>query len=124
VTACQRGTQAWPILLLVACRRETITYDLLGKLIGVSPKRLGNVLEPIQSYCILQGLAPLTSLVVDETTGLPGEGFIAADDVPSAQADVYEQDWFMHAPPSAELLLHASDGMIARQARGEGLPRR
>jgi hypothetical protein len=117
MTASERAAQIWPLLVLCAARRETLTYDLLGKLIGVPAQGLGNLLEPIQSYCVLEGLDPLTSLVVNRTTGVPGEGFVGADDVPRAQADVYARDWLQVNPPSAEAFLDASEGMIVRQAR-------
>lgn len=117
MTSCQRAVQVWPILVLCACRRETLTYDLLGKLIGVPTEGLGKVLEPIQSYCILECLEPLTALVVNKATGLPGDGFIGAANVPCARAEVYARDWLLIAPPSAESLLHAGDGMVVRQAR-------
>jgi len=117
MTASERAAQIWPILVLCASRRETLTYDLLGRLVGVPAPGLGQLLEPIQSYCLLEGLAPLTAIVVNQTTGLPGDGFIGASDVPRAQADVYARDWLRDAPPDAEALLLASDGMVARRSR-------
>ena len=74
----QRAAQIWPILTLCASQRQTLSYDLLGRPIGVSRPGLGQLLEPIQSFCILQRLPALTVLVVSENSGLPGEGFIAA----------------------------------------------
>ena len=119
MTASERAAQIWPILVLCAARRETLTYDLLGRLIGVPAQGLGQLLEPIQSYCLLEALAPLTALVVNQTTGLPGDGFIGASDVPRAQADVYSRDWLSDNPPDAEALRLASEGMVARRAREE-----
>src|SRR5262249_5096427 len=52
LTRSERATQIWPILTLCASRRQTLTYDLLGRLIGVPRQGLGQLLEPIQSYCI------------------------------------------------------------------------
>jgi hypothetical protein len=46
--------------------------------------------------------APLTSIVVNKNTGIPGEGFIAAQDVPRAQGDVFGKNWLEEAAPSAE----------------------
>ena len=49
-----------------------MTYGMLAKLIGVPAAALGKLLEPIQSYCIVERLPPLTILVVRQETGLPG----------------------------------------------------
>lgn len=117
--ASERAAQIWPILVLCASRRETLTYDLLGRLIGVPAHGLAQLLEPIQSYCLLEGLAPLTAIVVNQTTGLPGDGFIAASNLPRAQADVYAQEWLRAGPPKAEAFQDATEGMLARRARAK-----
>jgi hypothetical protein len=119
MTATERAVQIWPILTLCASRRETLTYELLGRLIGVPAHGLAQLLEPIQSYCILEGLPPLAALVVNQTTGVPGDGFIAASNVPRAQADIYARDWLRDGPPDAETLHDASEGMLARRARAK-----
>ena len=87
-TAC-----IWPALVLAAKNRQILSYDLLGRLIGVPAADLGRLLEPIQSYCILKDLPPLTSIVVSARTGVPGEGFIAADNLAQAQAETFLFDW-------------------------------
>jgi hypothetical protein len=94
-TAC-----IWPLLVLAAHNRQVLTYDLLGRLLGVPASDLGRLLEPIQSHCILQGLPPITSIVVRARTGLPGEGFIAADNLPRAQAETFLYDWLACPVPS------------------------
>ena len=108
-------------------RRQTLSYELLGRLIGVPRQGLGQLLEPIQSFCILKGLPPLTSIVVGENTGLPGEGFIAAADVPRAQAEVFARDWLSASAPGAPDLDAATDQLpsngrslddLLRQLRG------
>jgi hypothetical protein len=98
MTRGQRAAQIWPLLALCAKQRQILSYDQLSKLIGVFRPGLGQLLEPIQSYCLLQQLPALTSLVVSEVTGLPGEGFIAASDVPQAQARVFEHEWASTVP--------------------------
>ena len=70
---------------------------------------LGQLLEPIQSYCIIEQLEPVTSLVVSDKTGLPGQGFIAAQDVPAAQARVFDIDWLAMTPPDPDVLEAAAD---------------
>jgi hypothetical protein len=97
----------WPLLALAARNRQVLTYDLLGRLIGIPRFGLGKHLEPIQSYCLLRRLPPLTALVVNEKTGLPGDGFIAAQDVPAAQQKCFQYDWLKETKPRPGDLLEA-----------------
>jgi hypothetical protein len=108
MTRSERAAQIWPVLTLCASRRQTLTYDLLGRLIGVPRQGLGQLLEPIQSYCILHNLEPLSSLVVSDNTGLPGEGFIGASDVLAAQANVFNYDWLGIQAPVPDMLEEAA----------------
>src|SRR5260221_14641772 len=102
MTRGQRAAQIWSLLALCAGQRQTLTYDQLSKLIGVFRPGLGQLLEPIQSYCLLKGLPPLTSLVVSEADGMPGAGFIAASDLPPAHARVYAHKWTATGSPQPE----------------------
>ena len=104
MTAYERAAQIWSLLGLAARDRQTLTYDIVGRLIGVPQYALGNMLEPIQSYCLIHHLPPLTSLVVSKETGLPSLGFVAAQDVPRAQVTVFEFTWLEHTAPSPEVL--------------------
>lgn len=99
MTRSERAAQIWPLLVLCATKRQTLTYDQAGRLIGVPRQGLGQLLEPIQSFCILNRLPPLTSLVVSDVDGTPGSGFIGAEHVPSAQARVFLHDWLTFAAP-------------------------
>jgi hypothetical protein len=67
---------------------------------------LGQLLEPVQSYCIVHHLPPLTILVVQQDTGMPGSGFsgASASDFARAKADVYNKDWLAHGNPQPEAL--------------------
>jgi hypothetical protein len=103
----ERAAQIWSLLCLAATNRQVLTYELVGQLIGVPHFGLSGLLEPIQSYCILNNLPPLTALVVNNS-GMPGAGFIAAADVPAAQQQVFQHDWLEeHTPTPAELLAAA-----------------
>ena len=97
----QRATQLWSILAFAAHNRQVLTYGVVAKLTGLPPT-LGQFLEPIQSYCLLQGLEPLTVIVVNRETGLPGGGFVAAENISKAQQDVFSYDWLEHGCPSPE----------------------
>ena len=109
--AHERAAQIWSILALAAKNRQVLTHDMVGRLIGVPVVGLGQLLEPIQSYCLLNDLPPLTILVVSAESGMPGSGFIAASDIPRMQQRVFAQDWLQRGAPSAETL------QVAVQAR-------
>jgi hypothetical protein len=100
MNAFQRACQIWSVLARAAHNRQVLTYEIVGKLIGMPPYALGRMLEPIQSYCLLHHLEPLTILVVGENTGLPGSGFTAAQDIPPRQQAVFAYNWLEHGCPS------------------------
>ena len=106
MTKFERAGQLWPLLAFAAHNRQIMTYGLIGQLIGVPAIAVGQTLGPIQSYCKQQKLPGLTSLVVHEHDGLPGEGFTAAElkQVFTEQAKVFGFDWLKTAPPSADRL--------------------
>lgn len=102
MTQEERAVPIWPLLTFAASLRMTLTYKRLGQLIGAGPNYLGGWLEPIQSYCLVRDLPPLTVLVVSSSDGMPGSGFVAAEpaSVPQAQTSVFRHPW--SAPPKAE----------------------
>ncbi len=104
----QRAFQIWPLLALCAHLRRTLSYQELGSLIGVPPAGLGQLLEPIQSYCLKKRYPALSSLVVGGETGIPGAGFIAAKDTPGEHSRVFNFDWMSKAPPTPEKLEKAT----------------
>ncbi len=116
MTRTERAWQVWPLLAFAAKNRQVLTYDLVSKLTGMSAVGLGAVLEPIQSYCLLNKLPPLSAVVVSKSTGLPGVGFIAASDVPKALIQIFERDWLSIPCPTPEMLgdavqRHPSNGI-------------
>jgi hypothetical protein len=98
----ERAAQLWSFLALAARNRQVLSYNLVAKLAGVARVRLGQCLEPVQSYCLLKDLRPLTILVVSEKSGIPGVGFIAAHDIPRTQQEVFSFDWVAHGCPMPE----------------------
>jgi hypothetical protein len=112
----ERAVQIWSVLSLAASNRQILTYDMVSKLIGVPRHGLGQLLEPIQSYCLLERLPPLTILVVN-SKGVPGAGFIAAQDIPREQLRVFSHVWLEQAVPSPEQLAEAT-----RRLPSNGIP--
>lgn len=102
MTVSERAMQLWSLLAHAATNRQVLTYDLVSQLVGVPRQGLGKLLEPIQSYCLVKNLPPLTVLVVQKESGLPGPGFIAAEQIPGTQMRVFEFDWKSHGCPAAE----------------------
>ena len=109
MTRSERACQIWAVLAYAASKRQSLTYGQLGKLIGVPAAGLGGLLEPIQSYCLSQKLPPLTVLVVQQETGLPGPGFTAASAqaFDQAQSQVFAYGWLEHGNPQPEKLEQA-----------------
>jgi hypothetical protein len=103
----ERAWQVWPLLVFAARNRQTLTYEIVGQLTGMAKPGLGRVLEPIQSYCLLKGFPALSALVVNKETGLPGIGFIAAEDVPRELIRIFEWPWLSHACPGPDALAEA-----------------
>jgi hypothetical protein len=104
MTRSERACQIWGILAWLARNRQSINYGQLSKLIRVPAAGLGQLLEPIQSFCIIEKLPPLTILVVQKETGLPGSGFTGAkaSEFAKAQTEVFEHDWLDYGNPQAE----------------------
>lgn len=100
----ERAQQLWSILVLAARNRQVLTYEIVAQACGVPPPSIGDFLRPIQQYCSETNLPPLTSIIVNKNTGLPGDGFIAAENVPLAQIETFSADWLSLPAPSAEQL--------------------
>ncbi len=107
MTREQRAQQLWSLLVLAARHRQILSYEMVGQACGVPPPSLGDFLRPIQQYCTENQLPPLTSIMVGKNTGLPGDGFIAAEDVPRAQVLTFSRNWLEERAPSAEQLADA-----------------
>jgi hypothetical protein len=104
MTRAERAAQLWPLLAWAATNRQTLTYDIVARLIGLVRPSLGGFLEPIQSYCLINNLPPLTVLVVSGTDGRPGPGNIQSDNPLAAFIAVFSHNWLDTRAPSAEAL--------------------
>jgi hypothetical protein len=92
---------------MAARNRQLLTYEIVGQACGVPPPSIGDFLRPIQQYCAEQKWPALTSIIVNKNSGVPGDGFIAAQDVPRAHMEVFEKNWLAELAPTEERLAAA-----------------
>jgi hypothetical protein len=104
-----RALQIWQILVCAAENRQTLTYKILAGRMGYKGAGvLANTLGHVLYYCKLNGLPPLTAIVVNEKTGLPGDGIgIPVERILSDHEKVFSFNWFDLLPPSPDDLKEA-----------------
>jgi hypothetical protein len=100
VTNIERALQLWPMLVAAAHDRRLLTYGLVAEQIGMPPVALGTPLGILMRYCAANDLPPLTVVVVNKESGLPGEGLTTLTDLPSQREHVFEHGWYRRLPPS------------------------
>jgi hypothetical protein len=90
----------------VAFRRSVSYGELAWQIKRGGPNPLAKPLELLTRWCKTNGLPALTSLVVQEATGLPAPGFTAVSrsEIPDEQKRVWDYDWFAILPPTVEEL--------------------
>jgi hypothetical protein len=105
--AAVTAVRLYQILIGYAARHQTISYLDLARLIGwKSGRPLGKPLGYLMFWCQKNKLPPITAIVVDRNSGIPGTGFTAATagKVPRAQQEVFKKDWYaLYAPTAKEL---------------------
>jgi hypothetical protein len=105
MTTHERALQIYQVLISLAHNRQTITYSMLGELIGMPPQALGPHLEHVLRYCQQQNLPQITVLVVRKTAGNPSSGFPSTQvDIDQERERVYTHTWFRQKPLTVELL--------------------
>jgi hypothetical protein len=98
-------------LIGCAADRQTVTYDALARRIKRGgPNLLAKPLGMITRWCQRNELPALASLVVEQSSGLPGPGFtaVARGEIPQEQERVWEFDWSAVFPPTLEELSEKS----------------
>lgn len=60
-------------------------------------------------YCKKKGLPPLNAIVVNEESGIPGDGVVETEGFKRDQKDVWNIDWFLYRPPSVKALKNIYD---------------
>lgn len=98
-TRPERALQVWVILVACAYNRQTLTYSDLAERISYQDVRsISQVLDYIFHYCNQHELPPLTGIVVNKNTGLPGDGM--GDYSFTDQERVFAFNWYNIVPPS------------------------
>lgn len=100
-----RALQVYLILIGAARNRQVLTYGLLAELMGFKGAGVfAHILGHIMYWCREEGLPSLTSLVVKEDTGLPGDGLTAPADANIEREKIFQFCWYSILPPTAEEL--------------------
>jgi putative restriction endonuclease len=110
-----RALQIWQILIGAAKSRQILTYGILADMLGY--KGAGVFAQPlghIMYYCQQNKLPPLTIIVVNQDTGIPGTGLTGAD-LSADRESVFRFDWYGLIPPSPEDLRIAYQNGEAQQ---------
>lgn len=99
----ERACRLWPILTRLAKDRKTTTYGEAARAIDIHHRPMRYVLEPIQDFCIKEGLPRLTCLVVSKNTGLQGNGYLGIPGHDKDLEEVFSFDWDSVGNPFSEL---------------------
>jgi alkylated DNA nucleotide flippase Atl1 len=95
----QRAMQVWMILAAAAHERRTLTYGQVAGLLGYEGAGvLAQTLGLIMNYCHRNNLPPLTILVVNQDTGLPGEGLTTIENLNQDREAVFRHNWYALPP--------------------------
>ena len=101
-TRYQRSLQIWTLLVCAARERKSITYGGVTRALEMGGAGVMSFfLEPVMRYCDRNGYPPLTVLVVNQETGLPGGGLTTLEEANADRERVYRFDWFAIRPPES-----------------------
>jgi len=101
MTKYQGSTQIWTLLTSAALERKTYTYGGIAGTLGFKGGgvMVAQFLGPIMWLCEYKKYPPLTVLVVNKKTGLPGDGLSTINEVNSDREKVFNFDWLGIEPP-------------------------
>jgi hypothetical protein len=103
MTRYQRSLQIWTLLVSASLERRTYRYGDIAETLGMKGSGvLAQFLGPIMWFCEANKLPPLTVLVVNQDTGLPGDGLTTIENVNQDRESVFRFDWFAIEPPETE----------------------
>lgn len=84
-------------LIVAAMRRSIVTYKELGKALGLEGIQLRNemrhILDELSADCDARGEKSLAALVVNQTTGAPGQGWKDGDRPWHAEVQAVFRHW-------------------------------
>ena len=107
----QWAWRLWPLLIFAAKAQTILSYDDVQALTGLARAAVGPIgLGPIAAYCMINKLPILTCLVVEQDSGLPGEGLlkhIPKEDIPAEQHKCFVFNWGDKKKPTVEQLRSA-----------------
>jgi hypothetical protein len=112
----ERAAQLWPLLVLAARYQQILSYTEVRHLTGLAAVKVGPCLGYVLGYCRDNKLPSLSSIVVNEATGLPGENFMkwTRDEklnLFEMQSRVFVYDWFkVDVPGPKEFNRYTSSG--------------
>jgi putative restriction endonuclease len=112
----EQARRIWDVLIRRApMPSPQIYYSNLANEIEYGSARLSRPLGMIQTYCEEEELAPLTILVIEKDTSLPGSGFTAWDvaRIDAGLAKVRMEDWSRNNPFSYA----ADDATVGKWAK-------
>lgn len=112
----ERAGRLWPVLVVLAKNEMTTTYSDAARSIGIHHRPLRYVLEPIQDYCIKEGLPRLTALVISKSTGLQGAGFLGRPGNDADLDEVFAFDWSSVDNPFSDLNIAELEGIAEELA--------
>ena len=96
----ERAMQVWQILVGAAHNRQSLTYGQVAEHLAFEGAGvLAQILDRILVYCKANELPPLTCIVVNQETGLPGSGFTSVGELPKNREAVYKQNWYALPTP-------------------------
>ena len=99
MTREERALQIWQVLIGAAHNRQTLTYEMLDRLIEMGGTIvLSNPLDLVAQHCQRNNLPPLTVLVVGKQSGEPGGGYPVEQSVSADRERVYGYPWYALPP--------------------------
>jgi len=103
------------MLISAAYNRQTLTYRIIADRLSYKGAGvLADTLGHIMFFCREEKLPPLSVLVVNQETGLPGGG-LTQTDLNADREWVFDFDWYDIVPPSAEQLAGAYARGMSRE---------
>lgn len=110
----ERAIQIYQVLIGAAHHRQLLTYDIVGKHIGVPRQGLANHLEHLLRYCEKEKLPRLTSICVSEKTGQPSHGYTdrvagTPEQLHRDREAVYAHKWYQEPLVTVEALKALDD---------------